>query len=257
MKKVHFTHEYLLNPYHPLSVYVIGAGGTGSQVVTALARIDCSLRTLGHKGMHVTVFDDDIVTEANLGRQLFTPMETGCNKADVLVTRVNRFFGLGWDSMPCRYPGKGADDAANIIISCVDNAKARVKIGKKLRTYRETEGDDRKMLYYWLDFGNTADTGQAVLGTLKKLKQPKSKDAEPVGKLPCIDELFDLSSVKEKDSGPSCSLAEALEKQDLFINSTLANLGCNLIWKLITNGSVEYNGLFLNLRNMKTNPINL
>ena len=31
--------------------------------------------------------------------------------------------------------------------------------------------------------------------------------------------------VKEEESGPSCSLAEALEKQDLFINSTLAQLG--------------------------------
>lgn len=257
MKKVHFTHNYLLNPYHPLTVYVIGAGGTGSQVVTALARIDCSLRTLGHKGLHVTVFDDDIVTPANLGRQLFTPMEIGCNKADVLVTRVNRFFGLGWDSKPCRYPSKGADDTANIIISCVDNAKARIKIGKNLRTYHNIEGDDEKDFFYWIDFGNTADTGQVVLGTIKELEQPKSKESKPVGKLPCIDELFDLSLVNEKDSGPSCSLAEALEKQDLFINSTLANLGCNLLWNLITSGGIEFNGLFLNLRNMKVNPINL
>ncbi len=28
-----------------------------------------------------------------------------------------------------------------------------------------------------------------------------------------------------------CSLAEALEKQDLFINSTLAHIGCDLLWK--------------------------
>jgi PRTRC genetic system ThiF family protein len=257
MKKVHFTHNYLLNPYHPLSVYVIGAGGTGSQVVTALARIDHSLRCLGHKGLQVTVFDDDIVTEANLGRQLFTPQEVGSNKATVLVTRINRFFGLGWDAMPCRYPSKDADDTANIIISCVDNAKARIAIGKNIRHYQQTNGDDRKDLYYWLDFGNTADTGQVVLGTIKGHKQPKSKESETIDKLPCVDERFDLSSVNEKDSGPSCSLAEALEKQDLFINSTLAQLGCNLLWKLITNGCIEHNGLFLNLRTMRVNPISL
>jgi hypothetical protein len=61
--------------------------------------------------------------------------------------------------------------------------------------------------------------------------------------------------VKEKDSGPSCSLAEALEKQDLFINSTLAQLGCNILWKMFRNGMIEYHGLYLNLSTMKVNPI--
>lgn len=256
MKKVHFTHNYLLNPYHPLSVYVIGAGGTGSQVVTALARIDYALRCLGHKGLHVTVFDDDVVTAANLGRQLFTPMEVGCNKGVALVTRINRFFGLDWDSRQCRFPVKGEDGAANIVISCVDNVKARIAIGKKLRSCY-IGSDDRQRLFYWLDFGNTTDTGQVVLGTIMSHEQPKSNSCETVGKLLCVDELFDLSKVNDRDSGPSCSLAEALEKQDLFINSSLAQLGCNLLWKMISNGSLDYHGLFLNLRTMKTNPINL
>ena len=34
MKKIHFTDRYLLNPRHPVTVFVIGAGGTGSQVIT-------------------------------------------------------------------------------------------------------------------------------------------------------------------------------------------------------------------------------
>lgn len=29
MKKIHFTDRYLLNPRHPVTVFVIGAGGTG------------------------------------------------------------------------------------------------------------------------------------------------------------------------------------------------------------------------------------
>lgn len=33
MKKIHFTDRYLLNPRHPVTVFVIGAGGTGSQVI--------------------------------------------------------------------------------------------------------------------------------------------------------------------------------------------------------------------------------
>ena len=99
MKKRHFADNYIINPMHPLTVNVIGAGGTGCQVVTALARINCALQGLGHTGLDVTVYDDDIVTMANLGRQLFMVSEVGANKADVLVTRINRFFDFEWEAV--------------------------------------------------------------------------------------------------------------------------------------------------------------
>lgn len=254
----HFTDNYLLNPYHPLTVYVVGAGGTGCQVLTALARINSALLNLGHLGLKVTAFDDDIVTNANLGRQLFSPLEVGVNKAEVLITRINRFFGNTWDAVPDKYPGTKEGfyiKTANIVITCVDNANARIKIGKFLR--KMNVGTDEGHCYYWLDFGNTADTGQVVLGTVEKIKQPNVDDVETVGILPCVDKMFDLKSVNEKDSGPSCSLAEALRKQDLFINSTLSQLGSNLLWKLISQGSLDYHGLYLNLKTMKVNPIKI
>ena len=77
MKKIHFTDRYLLNPRHPVTVFVIGAGGTGSQVITNLARMSMALQALGHPGLHVTVFDPDTVSQANIGRQLFTGTEQG------------------------------------------------------------------------------------------------------------------------------------------------------------------------------------
>ena len=43
MRKIHFTDKYLLSPYHPVTVLVAGAGGTGSQVITNLARMSLSL----------------------------------------------------------------------------------------------------------------------------------------------------------------------------------------------------------------------
>ena len=256
MKKVHYTEGYLLAPYHPVTVDVIGAGGTGCQVLTALARINSSLVSLGHPGLDVTCYDDDIVTTANLGRQLFSPMEVGSNKAIVLVTRLNRFFGFEWDAVPELYPNANGR-TANITISCVDNAKARIAIGKHLRMCKNTLRDDQRKAFYWLDFGNATDTGQVVLGTVEPIKQPNTTDTEAVKSLPCVDKMFNLSKVNDKDSGPSCSLAEALRKQDLFINSTLSQLGCNLLWKLISQGSIDYQGLYLNLKTMKVNPINL
>jgi len=69
--------------------------------------------------------------------------------------------------------------------------------------------------------------------------------------------MFDYSAIDETDSRPSCSLAEALEKQDLFINSTLANLGCDLLWKLFREGMIEYRGLYLNIETMRVNPISV
>ena len=111
MKRIHYTDSYLLSPYHPVSVFVIGAGGTGSQVVANLARMDMALRSLGHPGLHFTVFDGDTVSEANIGRQLFSPSEVGLNKAVALVTRINRFFRHGMDGGVAPLPlPHGRDD---------------------------------------------------------------------------------------------------------------------------------------------------
>lgn len=32
MKRIHYTDSYLMNPQHPVTVNIIGAGGTSSQV---------------------------------------------------------------------------------------------------------------------------------------------------------------------------------------------------------------------------------
>ena len=109
MKKIHYTDRYLLNPHHPVTVFVIGAGGTGSQVATNLARMSIALQALGHPGLHVTVFDPDTVTEANIGRQLFSESELGLNKAVALVTRINRFFGFSWEAKRQCYPLQATD----------------------------------------------------------------------------------------------------------------------------------------------------
>jgi hypothetical protein len=94
------------------------------------------------------------------------------------------------------------------------------------------------------------------LGSIpKKIKQPASQIYQTVPSLKVITKLVKYARIKEEDSGPSCSLAEALEKQDLFINSTLAQLGCNILWKMFRHGMIEHHGLYLNLTTMKVNPI--
>lgn len=62
----------------------------------------------------------------------------------------------------------------------------------------------------------------------------------------------------QDDDQPSCSLAEALHKQDLFINSTLANLGCSLLWTMLREGMIQHRGFFLNIKALQSQgiPIN-
>ena len=259
MKRVHYTDNYLINPQHPVTVNLIGVGGTGSQVLTCLARLDMTLCALGHPGLFVTVYDPDTVTEANIGRQLFSLSDVGLNKAQCLVTRINNFFGNDWKAVPNIYPAILKDarltNLANITITCTDNIRSRLDMWNILKAVPISECRSYETPLYWMDFGNTQNMGQAILGTVpKRIKQPVSQLYETVNSLRVITRLVKYPK-KEKDPGPSCSLAEALEKQDLFINSTLAQLGCNILWKMFRHGMIEHHGLFLNLETMKVNPI--
>lgn len=249
MKYKHYTANYILDPPHELTVALIGCGGTGSQVLTSLGRMNYALKQLGHPGLQVVAYDGDIVTEANCGRQLFSEQEIGHNKAEVLVTKLNMFFGTKWDCVQEMY--NGDSPTANIVISCVDTVKARRMIASRLR---EESLYTEDKVYYWLDFGNTVDCGQVVLGTSgREIPQPKRKRS-CVGLLPSINDFFELSKLNDRSSGPSCSLAQALTRQDLFVNSTLANLGMSLLWNLF-NGVIDIHGVYMNLKTMKVNPI--
>ena len=251
MKYVHYVNNYLLNPYHPVTVSLIGCGGTGSQVLTSLGRISYALQQLGHPGLHVVAYDGDIVTEANCGRQLFSAQEIGHNKAEVLVTKMNMFFGTNWESKPKMFSTRSG--YTNIVISCVDTVKARLMIAGHLKKCNRYADYEKPM--YWLDFGNMTDRGQVILGTVgKEYKQPEKEEA--VATLRTVTEFFDMKAVNDEDSGPSCSLAAALRKQDLFINSTLAQVGCALLWKMFK-GVIDTQGAFVNLDTMKVNPIKI
>ena len=262
--KVHFTDNALINPTNPITVNLIGAGGTGSQVLTALARMNHALTELNHAGLSIRLWDDDVVTEANLGRQLFAECELELYKSVVLINRVNRFFGTNWKAETLRFEkddlGKlQSNMKSEIYISCVDSVKSRFDIAEILNELKIDKSYYRNQCKYWMDFGNSQFTGQVLLSTVGNIKQPNSEKYETVKKLPFVTEEFGelLKQSEIEDDTPSCSLAEALEKQDLFINSTLAQMGCSLLWNLFRNGLTENRGFFLNLKNFQSQPIKL
>lgn len=263
--KTHYTEKYLINPEHPVTVQVIGAGGNGSQVLTQLARMDKALKGLGHTGLHVTLFDGDQISESNLGRQLFSQADVGQNKASVLITRYNRFFGTSWKAVPQNFDKgiKLIDRSANITITCVDSISVRKEIKKLLSEIPCKNEHPYSNAYYWMDLGNTQNTGQFVIGTLRNIFQrssctnhPDAVDEESVSTLPDVFKKFpEFEKQKDKDTGPSCSLAEALERQDLFINSMLSQYAIHTLWRMFRETKINYHGAFINLDTLKIAPI--
>lgn len=260
---VHFVDNDLLNPTNPISVNLIGAGGTGSKVLTALAEMNHSLIELRHAGLQVRLWDDDIITSANLGRQRFAESETGLYKSVALINRVNRFFGTSWKAETVkfekdRFERFPENAKATIYITCVDNVQTRFDIAEMLKAMSKRRAS-RDEPTYWLDFGNSQQTGQVILSTIGEIKQPNSDKYETVSNLPFVTEEFGelLKQSEEQNDTPSCSLAEALEKQDLYINSVLAQMGSSLLWNLFRNGLTENRGFFLNLKSFHSQPIKL
>ena len=259
--KVHFTDNYLINPTNPIAVNVIGAGGTGSKLIIALLEMNHSLIELGHAGLFVRLWDDDLITNANLGRQCFAECETGLYKSVALINRANRWAGTNWKAESRKFEKDSLDRlpdnaGASIYISCVDSVKSRFEIADILGRLSNGKAYSNRPRY-WLDFGNSQHTGQVLLSTIGTIKQPNSQKYETVASLPMVTEEFGelLKQSEQQDNTPSCSLAEALEKQDLYINSSLTQMGCSLLWGLFRNGMTPYRGFFHNLKDFRTHPI--
>lgn len=261
---IHFLDNYLASPTNPIRVIVIGAGGTGSKLMTALMETNQSLLDLDHPGLDVHLWDDDIITPANVGRQRFAESEKGLYKSQAIVNRLNRWSGTNWKAVTKKFEkdlnGKIPDNSlASIYISCTDTSASRFDIAEILHKLSMSYGNHRDTVKYWLDLGNTKFTGQGILSTVGKIEQPTSKKFKTFDSLPSIIKEYGtaLKTSEQQDDTPSCSLAESLLKQDLFINSTIAQLGASLLWNLLKTGMTEYRGFFFNLQNFRSQGINV
>lgn len=219
-----------------VTVHLAGCGGNGSLMLSGLARLDHAMRALGHPGMAITAWDLDAVSESNVGRQLFYPSDLGVNKAVLLVHRVNQCFGVAHDAIAAAYAPREAPD---LLITCVDSARARVDIGRAWRAKTRDHGG------YWLDLGNRAADGQAVLGFARSRWNKTPASCE----LPNVLDLYPeiAAGTVADDDAPSCSLAEALERQQLFVNQFVVTEALEILWKLFRFGQIDYHGAFVNL----------
>lgn len=201
-----------------------------------LCQLQRALQGLGHPGLQVTAFDPDTVSEANLGRQLFTEADLGQNKALALIHRLNIAFGLDWSAIPLAY--RPQQTWPDLLITCVDSKQARAGIHERIRCGPQ---------HYWMDLGNGADYGQVILGQAGASRK----------RLPNVADLYPELLQGYENDAPSCSLAEALNHQELFVNRTLTAFALHIVWSMFRRGEIRVAGCFLNLKEITTVPIPL
>lgn len=232
-----------------IEVLLVGAGGTGSRILEKLVCLHRGLVARGHpEGLRVTVMDPDCVAAANIGRQAFYPGDIGCPKADALVHRANMALaGVCWRSVPQALDARTDLRACDLVIGAVDHRAARLAILQALQHCRSGQR-------YWLDCGNRVRDGQVVLG---EVLAGRARRAAPP-RLPHVGELYPElldPAAEEPDEGPSCSLADALERQSLCINAVLADFAVTLLWTLLTEGCIDSHGVFVNLQRLMVTPL--
>ena len=251
--ETHRIHPELLE--RQVRVLVVGCGGTGSAVVAGLPYLHQSLVARGHPGgLHVTVMDGDTISATNCIRQPFARSELGLNKAIVLVNRLNMFWGLKWEALPVHLKAgtfisrnySGDDLRAHIVIGCVDTRAARAAIRDAVSNWSTVS--------YWLDIGNNPDSGQFILGEPLNERNRRARL-----RLRSVSELYPeiVDASLDKDGQPSCSAIEALERQEPFNNSTLAQHALALLARLFRYGEISFHGGFLNLATGATSVLRI
>ena len=170
--------------YNTLRFIVVGAGGTGSFVVPALARLIFELKQQQNKSAEMLIVDPDIVEDENIPRSNFCFAEVGRYKAQTLAERVTTAWGIE-TSFSCEsfdpekhFKNSNSDyRSLSIIVGCVDNYLARREMHRALDEFR-SYGESSRV--WWIDGGNGKTSGQVLLGSTTKHSNPSSTLRERV-----------------------------------------------------------------------------
>src|SRR5579863_6039663 len=249
--ETHRIHPELLR--RRVRVLVVGCGGTGSAIAAGLPYLHQAMLASGHpEGLHVTLMDGDTISPTNCVRQPFSRSEIGHYKAVVLLNRLNVFWGLDWQAVPAHLSERNplspsyenSIGRTHVVMGCVDTRAARAVIRDCTSNFSTVD--------YWLDVGNTVDCGQFVLGEPVNEVNRRART-----RLRTVAEWFPevVAASLDNDGLPSCSAAEALEKQEPFVNQTLAQHALALLARLFRYGMTSYHGGFINLTSGTCGPL--
>ena len=223
--------------YSSLRFVVVGAGGTGSFVIPALARLIFELRQQDNKPVAMLIVDPDVVESGNIPRSNFCAAEVGTFKAQTLAERVTMAWGLetkfSCDKFDAeKHLKESASDyrSLTVIVGCVDNYLARRDIHNAIDRFRGYRSSDAPN-HWWIDGGNGRSSGQVLLGSNTKGIKPEQHFAGtsicrslPAPSLIHPDLLAEETTAPEtaRPESLSCPDRIRLGEQSLNINQRVA-----------------------------------
>ncbi len=222
--------------YSKLRFIVVGAGGTGSFAIPAIARLIFELRQQQNKPVEILIVDPDAVESGNIPRSNFCAAEVGRFKAQTLAERITMAWGLEarfscekFDSE--KHLKESASDyrSLTVIVGCVDNYLARQEIHNAIDGFRGYSSSYAPNLW-WIDGGNGKSSGQVLFGSDTKPRKPGQHftgtsicKSLPAPSLLHPDLLqAEKTSVSTPSEGLSCPDRVRLGEQSLNINQRVA-----------------------------------
>jgi sulfur-carrier protein adenylyltransferase/sulfurtransferase len=204
-------------------VAVVGCGGTGAALIGGLPFLHQALTAMGHPGLQVTVADGDKVSANNCVRQPFSESEIGLFKSTVLVNRLNLFWGLKWQAST-EYVTRKTQGRVDILISCVDTRTARLissaRPSSRNARIGSTSGIRLTVVNLFWGSQRTAETARLRIGSQRSR---------------------------------NC----ALERQEPFVNHTLAFHALAMLARLFRHGCLTHHGGFINLASGRLAPLSV
>ncbi|MBS7297632.1 MAG: ThiF family adenylyltransferase [Eubacteriales bacterium] len=216
----------------PVSILIIGAGGTGGYVIPHLYRIAYATK----RKYRVVIADGDIVEKKNLIRQNFSEFDIGTNKAEAMAERYSETFGIETEYIPeyiededmlCDLLIPKTNEArsqkpAYIIIGAVDNNRSRVMCHNVFNKLDDV---------IYIDSGNGEYTGQVVCG----IKENGKVVSEPVASIfPDI-----LTDTEKFPSELSCAERSVSAPQSIAANIFAATAISTMLYYLLAKGELE------------------
>lgn len=209
-----FSHAAVVMPveYNTVRFIVVGAGGTGSFVVPAIARLIYELKHQQSNSVEMLIVDPDVVENGNIPRSNFCFAEVGRYKAQTLAERVSMAWGIETSFSCEKFDREKLLKSSNsdyrnltIIVGCVDNYMARREMHRALDEFHGY-GDASRL--WWIDGGNGKTSGQVLLGSTTKRLKP--------------EQYFTGTSICRALPAPSLQHPDLLEPEKLPASSEIS-----------------------------------
>ena len=198
--------------YNTLRFIVVGAGGTGSFVVPAIARLVYELKQQQNKSAEMLIVDPDKVESNNIPRSNFCFAEVGRYKAQTLAERVATAWGIEVGFSCEKFDAEQHLKSSNsdyrsltVIVGCVDNYRARREMHRALDEFR-SYGESSRV--WWIDGGNGKTSGQVLLGSTTKALKP--------------EQYFTGTSICRAIPSPSLQHPDLLQPEKIEVKSDLS-----------------------------------